>query len=106
MVTVVCADECLLISLFSLPVLQDCGCDPNIENEHGYETDENPEIIRCHYGCKYSCCTGICRHTPGQGADLSRIFCLPETPQLSQLTGRTDECAQIQGQVYYPLPQC
>lgn len=47
-----CADECLLISLFSLPVVQDCGCDPNIENEHGYETDENCEIIRSHYSCK------------------------------------------------------
>ena len=41
MVTMLCADECLLISLFSFPVVQDCGCDPNIENEHGYETDEN-----------------------------------------------------------------
>lgn len=41
MVTMLCADECLLISLFSFPVVKDCGCDPNIENKHGYETDEN-----------------------------------------------------------------
>lgn len=41
MVTTAFADECLLISLFSFPVVQDCGGDPNIENEHRYETDEN-----------------------------------------------------------------
>lgn len=41
MVTMFFADECLLVSLFSFPVVQDCGCDPDIENEHGYETDEN-----------------------------------------------------------------
>lgn len=101
-----CADECLLISLFSLAVVQDCGCDPNIENEHDYETDENCEIICSHYSCNNPCCTGVCRHAPGQGARLSRVLGLPEMLQLNKLTGCTDKRAQIHGQVYYPLLQC
>lgn len=40
-----CADECLPLSLFSSPVALSYNCDPNTENEHGYETDENHQII-------------------------------------------------------------